>query len=138
LSAWSPTDSQVREYVPPFSFEVNPTNPPTLSFEQGTRIHPIIVLVYKQRNGRVNMADEFQAGCNSGFVTKRVGDYNELANKYNLELVAGNFFWTTYTPATNTLLCYAYKCSGEPLPFLVPGVNDGPECRPSGEGEPGA
>ena len=79
---------------------------------------------------QVDMSDEYQAGCNPELVSTRVGDHVELAEKYNLELVAGSFFFTTYTPATNILLCYAYHCTGEYLPFRVPGVNDGPECQP--------
>ena len=56
---------------------------------------------------QVDMSDEYQAGCNPELVSTRVGDHVELAEKYNLELVAGSFFFTTYTPATNILLCYA-------------------------------
>ena len=75
------------------------------------------------------MYEEFQAGCNRGLLADRVNDHVRIAEKYNMELVAGNFFYTTYSPATNTLLCYFTKCTGDPLPFLVPGVNDGPKCQ---------
>jgi hypothetical protein len=71
---------------------------------------------------------EYQAGCNPGLVDRR-GDHVKIALKYNMELVAGNFFFTTYTPGTDVLLCYFNYCTGEPLPFLIAGVNDGPECQ---------
>ena len=44
---------QIREYIPPFSFEVNPGPPPTLDMTTGKPIHDILTLVYKQRDGRV-------------------------------------------------------------------------------------
>jgi len=124
---------EVREYIPPFYFKVNPSSPPSLDFTQGNQGHDMLFLVFKQTWGRINMADEVQTGCNSGLVSKRIGDYAQLAEKYNLELVAGNFLYTTYTEATNTLLCYYNKCTGEPLPFLIPGINDGPRCQPGSQ-----
>ena len=132
------------EYVPPFSFEV--TEDGSLDKTTGTPIHDIMALVYKQRDGnvsyqyetrsrhkqvyplQVDMAEERQSGCNPEIVGPRITDHVKLAEKYNLELVAGNFFFTTYTKGTNVLLCYTTKCSGEAFPFPVPGINDGPEC----------
>merc|ERR1712013_681810 len=52
-----------------------------------------------------------------------------LAEKYDLELVAGSFFFTTYTEATNNLLCYFTKCTGAPFPLPAPGINDGADCQ---------
>ena len=75
------------------------------------------------------MADERQSGCDSSIVDNRIGDHAAVAKKYNLELVAGNFFFTTYNEATNDLLCYFTKCTGEPFPIPVPGINDGPDCQ---------
>ena len=133
----------MQEYVPPFSFEVEGMG---LDKTQGTKIHDIIFLVYKQRDGQVCKDDEYlhikkqiliqqinmserQRGCNPGMASERLGiDYNDFVEKYNLELVAGNFLWTTYTPGTDTLLCYFTKCTGDTLPFPLPGINDGPRC----------
>jgi hypothetical protein len=107
---------------------VVPGSPPTIDRTAGTPIHDILVLVYKQRDGRVEMTEEYQAGCNPELADRR-DDHVKIADKYNMELVAGNFFFTTYTPGTDVLLCYFNYCTGEPLPFLIPGVNDGPECQ---------
>ena len=77
---------------------------------------------------QVDMSAETQTTCDGTIVDGRIGDHVALAETYNLELVAGNFFFTTYTEATNTLLCYTTKCSGAPFPVPAPGINDGPEC----------
>ena len=69
------------------------------------------------------MVDERQSGCD-GILDKRIGDHAALAKKYNLELVAGTFFYTTYTTITENLVCLFSTCTGEP--FL--GITDGPEC----------
>ena len=61
-------------------------------------------------------------------------DKNSIASKYNLELVAGNFFLATYSgKATDELLCYFTKCTREPFPASIPGVNDLPSCQPNTE-----
>ena len=118
--------------------------------------HDVMTLVYKQTNGRViqkrlsrvqiknlfivrlfevlfyfqvNMTDIGQSGCNPSIVERRIGDHAAVAEKYALELVAGNFFFTTYTDASNNLLCYITKCTGNPFPIPAPGINDGPECQ---------
>ena len=75
------------------------------------------------------MADERQSGCDPSIVGSRIGDHVSLADKYDLELVAGNFFFSTYTEVTNSLLCTFTKCTGEPFPFPLPGINDGQECK---------
>ena len=49
------------------------------------------------------MVDERQSGCD-GILDKRIGDHAALAEKYNLELVAGTFFYTTYTAITEDLV----------------------------------
>ena len=134
---------QVKEYIPPFYMEDDGTSLVLTT----TKGHDILALVYKQRNGRVrwnisfilficflicslqvDMADEIQNTCDPTILGARIGDHVTLAETYNLELVAGNFFFTTYTEATNTLLCYFTKCSGQPFPVPAPGINDGPEC----------
>jgi len=69
------------------------------------------------------MADERQSGC-EGITSKRIGDHVAVAEKYNLELVAGTFFYTTYTAASDDYICLFTKCLGEP--FL--GITNGPEC----------
>ena len=78
------------------------------------------------------MEDERQSGCDASIVNARIGDHVAIAEKYDLELVAGTFFLDTYTDATDTLLCYMSKCTGEPFPIPAPGINDGPECRRAG------
>ena len=64
----------------------------------------------------------------------RIVDKNDLASKYNLDLVAGTFFLATYSgKATDKLLCYFSKCNREPFPAPIPGVNDLASCQPSTE-----
>ena len=75
------------------------------------------------------MADERQTGCNTGLADARVDDHATIAEKYDLELVAGNFFFTTYTEATNNILCHFSKCTGAPFPIPAPGINDGADCQ---------
>ena len=131
--------------MPPFYFSITPDFS-GLDLTQGTRGHDILALVYKQRTGKVrkeigsfllhcavlqiDMADERQAGCNEGLGNgDRIDDHAAIAEKYDLELVAGNFFFTTYTEATNDLLCYFTKCTGAPFPIPAPGINDGADCQ---------
>ena len=78
------------------------------------------------------MADERQYGCDPSIVNNRIGDHVAIAEKYDLELVAGAFFIDTYTDATDPILCYMSKCTGEPFPIPAPGINDGPECQRAG------
>ena len=61
----------------------------------------------------------------------RIHDYNELAAKYNLELVAGNWLSMPYSgKATHDMVCRISKCLGEVWPFPLPGINDLEECKP--------
>ena len=76
------------------------------------------------------MTNEMQAGCDS-IMDSRIGDHVTLAQEYDLQLVAGNFFYTTYTPAANEILCFYSKCLGQQWPVPAPGINDGPECKQS-------
>ena len=75
------------------------------------------------------MEDERQSECDASIVSARIGDHVAIAEKYDLELVAGTFFKTTYTKATNQLFCLFSKCTGAPFPTPEPGLNDGPECQ---------
>jgi len=120
---------EVKDYVPPFYFKIK-EDFSGLDLTKGTRGHDILALVYKQKTGQVDMVDERQVGCNEGLGDgSRIDDHFAIAEKYNLELVAGNFFFSTYTDATNDLLCYFTKCTGEPFPIPAEGINDGAECQ---------
>jgi len=117
---------EIMEYIAPFYFLLN---------ENGTGLvdtgkkpgHDILALVYKQ-TGKVNMTSEIIAGCNPTVGTK-IADHAVFAEKYNLELVAGTFFFTLYSPATNDILCFMTKCSERPWPAPLPGINDGADCK---------
>merc|ERR1712016_568635 len=74
---------RMMRYVEPFS--ASPEDPK----------HPMLVLVYRQP-GKVEL-EEFQRGCSPSIVTSRVLDKDDIAAKYNLELVAGTFFLATYS-----------------------------------------
>jgi len=119
---------EVYDYIAPFTFTLTNNNT-EIDQTMGEPNHDILTLVYKQTNGRVNMTDIGQSGCNPSIVERRIGDHAAVAEKYALELVAGNFFFTTYTDASNNLLCYMTKCTGNPFPIPAPGINDGPECQ---------
>ena len=86
-------------------------------------------LFYTSTTLQIDMVDEKQVVCDEGVANNRVDDHAAIAEKYDLELVAGSFFYTTYTDATNPILCDVSKCMGFPLPLPVPGINDGPECK---------
>ena len=61
----------------------------------------------------------------------RIYDYKELAAKYSLELVAGNWLSMPYSgSATHDMVCRISKCLGEVWPFPLPGINDLEECKP--------
>jgi len=128
--AWSVNmGDEVMDYIPPFGFD-RTENGTAIGQTQGQPIHDVMALVYKQKNGRVNMADERQSGCDNSILTTRVVSRAALEEKYGLEMVAGTFFYTTYTkPATDDILCYFSKCTGKPFPYLAPGINDGPQCQ---------
>ena len=64
----------------------------------------------------------------------RILDKDNIASKYNLELVAGNFFLAVYSGrASDELSCYFTKCTREPFPASIPGVTDLPSCQPNTE-----
>jgi len=119
---------EVKSYVAPFYFLVNAEGTGLVTDTSSQAGHDILTLVYKQSSGRVDMSAEESIECNPDSFNGRITDHVTIAEKYNLELVAGNFFWTTYTEATNAYLCYSGKCSGAPFPIPLPGINDGPEC----------
>ena len=75
------------------------------------------------------MTDEARSGCDPS-IGKNIGDHVAIAEKYDMELVAGNFFFSTYTPsATDPILCFFTKCTGESFPIPLPGINDGEDCK---------
>ena len=74
------------------------------------------------------MADERQAGCDPTLMN-RIVSRAALEQKYNLEMVAGSFLFTTFTDATKDILCYYTKCIGAPFPFPAPGINDATSCQ---------
>jgi hypothetical protein len=75
------------------------------------------------------MDDERQDNCADLATPGRLGSPVAVAAKYDLELVAGNFFFTSYTDISDDILCYYTKCTGVPFPYPVAGINDGPECQ---------
>jgi len=117
----------VNKYVAPFGYDFTADGTLDTTID-GTPLHDILALVYKQNNGRVEMNDERQNTCDPS-IAARIGDHAALAEKYNMQLVAGNFLFTTYTKGTNPLLCYFTKCTGAPFPVPVPGINDQPDCQ---------
>ena len=113
--------TEVMRYVEPWT--LSPEDP----------AHPILVLVYRQKKGKVEF-EETQRGCSSSLLTQRVQDKTALAAKYNLELVAGTFFRVPYSgQATEQLVCYYYRCTRGLFPPAIPGVTDLPECQPNTE-----
>ena len=49
--------------------------------------------LYKQNNGFLNSIEETQAGCSPDITTSRILDrQKDLVEKYDLQLVAGNYF----------------------------------------------
>ena len=45
---------------------------------------------------QVDMVDERQVGCNEGLGDgSRIDDHAAIAEKYDLQLIAGNFFFST-------------------------------------------
>jgi len=121
------------EYVPPFSFKLNAAGDNVV--EDGTPLHAILFLVYKQP-GRIDFQGG-QWGCEPK-LGMRVTNKEELAEKYGLgEPVAANMIYTKYSPAgTDYLFCKFTRCGANPLgpgpfPIPLPGINDGPECQPT-------
>jgi len=123
---------EVDQYVPPFSYKFNEAGDGVV--EDGTPLHAILFLVYKQP-GRIDF-EGGQWGCEPN-LGMRVVNKEELAEKYGLgEPVAANMIYTKYSPAgTDYLFCMFTRCGanprGGPFPIPLPGINDGPECQPS-------
>ena len=121
---------KVMEYVPPFHFKLNEDG--SLVKDPQESASPMLVLVFKQvtpwkleqevnhsgcvQEGRI-WSEETHAGCDPEIV-ERMFDYRELAEKYNLEVVAGNFF-QVFKP-DKKVLCFIFcgRC---------PGVGSGPK-----------
>ena len=119
--------NEVMQYVPPFSFEF--TEDGNFITDKGLSAHPMLLLVFKQMDGRVAV-DKPQAGCNPE-IANRVFSYTNLAAKFGLELVAGNFIQVPYSGIyTKQMLCRFTKCTRTAFPFPIPGVNDLPDCQP--------
>ena len=119
--------NEVIEYLTPFA--VAPKEDGTLNKDILESNHPSFFLAFKQPSGRILM-EETQAGCTQDLISGRVAYYTDLAKKYNLELVAGNYYqnpWSGFW--TEQMLCNATRCIGSPIPFPMPGVNDRPECQ---------
>jgi len=116
---------EVATWIPSYHFEVKEDG--TLDTSgQITNRH--LVLVYKQP-GRIEVSG--QAGCNPGILEPpRVIDHDQFQADYNLEgPVAGNFYRVGYSEGwTEFYMCRNRRCLGFPLPQVVEGVNDGPEC----------
>jgi len=126
---------EVASYLPSFHFELTPegTLDTTLPAEGG-KTHRHLVLIYKQK-GRIEISG--QAGCNPGLLKPpRVIDHDKLQAEYDLEgPIAGNFYRVGYSQGeTEKNLCFFRKCLGFPLPAVIAGVNDGPDCISPNEG----
>ena len=132
--------NEVMEYVTPFSLEIDAEG--NIIKDPDPSSHPMILLVFKQPGPII--VDETQAGCTPDitgptrlgdtdeFSTGRIHDYRELATKYALELVAGNFIqvpWSGFH--TQQMLCMITRCTREAFPFPMPGINDLAECQTS-------
>jgi len=121
---------EVFQYVTPFSLELDEDENIIKDTKESS--HPMIALVFKQQSGKVTNITETQRGCSPDIVTARIFDYRQLAEKYNLELVAGNFLQCPYSAgSTEEMLCRITKCTKQPFPFNMPGINDGEECQPN-------
>ena len=74
------------EYVPPFSFTLTDEG-----LEDPGEAHPMMILVFKQSQGKIDKVTEHQIGCTPEIVGGRIIDLSEFKEKYGLELIAGNF-----------------------------------------------
>merc|ERR1711915_838010 len=120
---------EVMQYLAPFGFMRNEDETEIDQSYRGKRIHDIVALVYKQNTGRISTTEDFCSNCGyPDLVDCRMSDHNMLAAKYDMTLTAGNFFYTTYTDASDDSLCYLSKCTCTPFPYPVPGINDMPWC----------
>merc|ERR1712088_1289430 len=120
--------TEVMEYVTPFSLELKEDPLDGFIKDKYESAHPMIFLVFKQPK-RIQ-AEEAQRGCSPELVTARIHDYRDLVNKYDLELAAGNFIQCPWSGShTMEMICRVTKCTREPFPFPIPGVNDLEECQ---------
>ena len=79
--------NEVMQYVTPFGLELNEDG--SIIKDASQSAHPMLIMVFKQSEAIVT--DETQFGCSPDILTDRFHDYRDLAKKYNLEMVAGNF-----------------------------------------------
>merc|ERR1712088_554108 len=120
--------TEVMEYVTPFSLELEEDPLDGFIKDKYHSAHPMIFLVFKQPK-RIQV-EEAQRGCSPELVTARIHDYRDLVNKYDLELAAGNFIQCPWSGShTMEMICRVTKCTREPFPFPIPGVNDLEECQ---------
>jgi hypothetical protein len=118
----------IFDYIPSFTFKTK-ADAPEIEIDPNY-YHRHVLTVWKQNNGAIT-PDEGQQGCTSDITEARtVTSHDELAAKYDLTLVAGNFYRNYYNgPETEELFCFISKCSGVPWPYPIPGVTDDPECQ---------
>ena len=120
--------NEVMDYMTPFA--IAPQEDGTILKDILGSNHPTFLLVFKQNSGRILM-EETQLGCTADiFFPHRNHYYTEFAEKYDLELVAGNYYqnpWSGFW--TEQMLCNITRCAKSPIPFPMPGVNDRPECQ---------
>ena len=115
--------TEAMQYIPPFTLSLTADG----ELDKYGAPHPMLVLVYKQP-GRIEV-EETQKGCTPSVLTSRIQDKDALAAKYDLELVAGTFFWVPYGGRANDdMYCWMTRCARQPAPVLLPGINDQPEC----------
>jgi len=124
--------TEVMDYVPPFSAELEDgkcqLDSTDGTIKLGAPGHTMLLMVYQQQ-GKISV-EETRRGCSPELLTS-IGNNEELARKYNLQLAAGNFFKVPYSgKSTDEMFCRFSKCTGESVPFLIPGLNDKKECQP--------
>ena len=109
--------NEVVEYLTPFA--VAPREDGTLEKNILASNHPTFFLAFKQLDGRILM-EETQAGCTQDLISSRVAYYTNLAEKYNLEMVAGNFYqnpWSGFW--TEKMLCNATRSIIITISFVI-------------------
>ena len=118
--------TEVFDYIKPFALKLDTDKNIVKDAEQLN--HPILLMVYRQPS-RIVM-EESQAGCTPDVAEPRVTDYRNLATKYGLQLVAGNYLqvpWSGFH--TQQMLCRMSRCVQKPFPFPISDVNTMPECQ---------
>lgn len=122
---------EVIEYITPVTLEREEDDSFITDINDPRQSHSINILVFKQ-TGRIDV-EETQAGCTPDIFTARVHVFQTLAEKYNMEMVAGNFLQNTWSGYyTEQGLCRYVKCSRGtfPLTFNPPTLfTDRPECQ---------